>query len=67
MSILCKLGLHRWKPHYRQHSPEKRELILPWVPSLFSGPPFVMRTGVFYTSDRTFVHDRCNRCGKVRR
>lgn len=53
MSILCKLGLHRWKPHYG------------W----FAGYTYWVILGipVIHPPGTTRIGERCKRCGKVRR
>lgn len=64
MSILCKLGLHRWKPHYRW-KPARR-----WDAYIF--PPthwnyaFLVPAGSEPAGMRKDGY-RCTRCGKVRR
>lgn len=63
MSILCKLGVHRWRVHY-VHRKEIRSSELLLLPFGFDVRAFV------YPIEPTHLWpdgQRCKRCGKVRR
>ena len=60
------LLFHEWKPHYRLHEPKEAMLMMPVIPSLFAGPPFLAPTGLTYMSTETYLYEKCVRCGKKR-
>lgn len=67
MSIRCALGIHNWKDILRMHAnPVRREYMIPVIPSLFAGPPFLQPTGVFYDEKYKIVGRFCTRCNKRR-
>ena len=68
MRLLCRIGWHRFRPHYRAlREPKHEQMLLPIVPSLFSGPPFLIPTGVWYVKTHELVGRRCSRCGEARK
>lgn len=61
MNILCKLGLHRWKEHLvprtRPITNDEMNIMLAFAWFGVTPPHRKFRR----------LHERCNRCGKVRR
>ena len=66
MRILCALGSHKWKDIYRLHDPIPRQVMMPVIPSLFAGPPYMAPTGIYYNATRTLMGRKCVRCGARR-
>lgn len=67
MNLLCRIGLHLWKPHWRVFHDERliaQYLII--MPSLFAGPPYLVPAGAHIETKQRAGH-KCTRCGKVRR
>ncbi len=66
-SIRCAGGWHKWKPHHRMlRTPRHEEVMLPWVRSLFDGPPVLFPSGIFCVVRSEKVCERCTRCGARR-
>lgn len=66
MDALCAIGIHRWKPHYVATAPRQEQFMHLVIPGLFTGPPLLMPTGIYYTTTVRKVCDRCRRCGMRR-
>ncbi len=67
MSVRCLLGRHDWQEILREHDkPVRRQLRILVVPSLFSGPPFLAPTGIFYYEKHQLLGRICRRCGTQR-
>lgn len=63
MSILCKLGLHRWRGVWRWQSHTNK--VRPDVLRSLIRAKFAYYTGGGYW--KTVFKTKCTRCGKVRR
>lgn len=63
MNILCRVGLHRWKPHYIAvpggYWAEGALVVSVW-------PPFAIPDGVKTKRSHRYVCERCQRCGRLK-
>lgn len=64
MRILCKLNWHKYKAHYKKVPEFQEEILMPIIPSLFAGPPFLQGTGIFIPSTYKYLYSKCKHCGK---